>query len=123
MAISKDSRSRRRKRPPKGGGNSIRTHPTFVSKGRGEIEPGGPTKADLSPANLITELAEISQRLKIAVATLVTVGQALRNQNAELDQDFADCLRWTVTDRLFELSRHIENLVGRKGLRMPESAR
>jgi hypothetical protein len=114
MAIPKDSRSFGKKRPPRGG-NSIRTHPVALRRPKSKAGRGNPGRTDALAANVVTELTYIWRRLKIVLAVSVTVDQALRNQNSEQDLEFADCLRWMVSDRLADSNQRIENLVGRIG--------
>jgi hypothetical protein len=55
-----------------------------------------------------SDLKHVAMRLKAIQAAAVTVQQALRNQNCEQDSEFADCLRFGVSDPVFALERLIE---------------
>ena len=105
MAIAKDSRSLKEKRRSTGG-NNIRTHPGFDSAKRC-IDP---EQTDSSPEKLAASLNDITRRLDVVVAVAMTIDQALRHQNSGLDKEFAQCLRWAVTDRLSGISRDLEAL-------------
>jgi hypothetical protein len=58
----------------------------------------------------------------IIFAVSVTADQPLIGQNAELDLEIADCLRWMVSDRI-AVNKHVRALIGRFGDSKVETSR
>jgi hypothetical protein len=56
----------------------------------------------------------VVKRLQVIHAVAVTVEHALRNQNCEQDVEIADCLRFGVSNPVFEQAALLEHFVVRR---------
>jgi hypothetical protein len=107
MADRKFTRPVRTVRP---GRREVRTHPRLVRRPSRAAQPSrSPTSASL-PSDLQRSLELAAKRLAIIHCVAVTVEQALRNQNCEQDVELADCLRWGVSNPVFEQEQLIQSL-------------
>lgn len=97
MAARNSSRGARRR--GRLGGNRLRTHPP-----RSAAE--GPSAIEV----LIREIRLLALRLEVIYRTAATVEVALRCQNADLDADFADCLRHAVCGAIWEQAEKAHGL-------------
>jgi hypothetical protein len=108
MAERKSNRSARRGRA---GGHETRTHP---ASGRRTSRLARRSKPQLSsgPSLELNEtLTMVVKRLQVMHAVAVTVERALRHQNCEQDVEIADCLRFGVSNPVFEQATLIEHFV------------
>jgi len=72
---------------------------------------------------LVSELARVALRLRSIYGTALATEFALRQQNAESDTDFAECLRWNVCAPIDELAEQIQSTVERLGGNVPDPLR
>ena len=107
MAVSNSSRGARRR--GRLGGNRPRTHPPRSVAERPAAKEPSETEV------LIREIRLLALRLEVIYRTAVTVEMALRYQNADQDADFADCLRHSVGEAVWELSEKTHGLSKRFG--------
>ena len=105
MAVRNSSRGARRR--GRLGGNRPRTHPPRSAAERPAAKEPSATEV------LIREIRLLALRLAVIYRTAVTVEMALCSQNADHDADFADCLRHSVCDAVWEQSEKANGLLKR----------
>lgn len=137
MAVRKSTRSRSAKRS---GGHEIRTHPDtqrrmktpakrnasssihhslkHVAQG---ISSSAPDRSNLLQS-AIDQLRTLSRRLNVIHDVSVTVGKALRHQNAESDVDIANTVRHALSDPLFAQILQLDDLIVSLGGEPPETS-
>jgi hypothetical protein len=105
-----DRKSTRSARAGRSGGHETRTHPGRARRPSRAARPSRSPTSTALPPDLQRTLESAAKRLAIIRAVAVTVEQALRNQNCEQDVEFADCLRWGVSNPVFEQEQLIESM-------------
>jgi hypothetical protein len=78
--------------------------------------PNKPQKPD----EHVRELVRVVLRLRAVYGTALATEFALRQQDAESDRDFAQCLRWNVCGPIGELMEEIQATVEHMGGQVPE---
>ena len=78
------------------GGNRPRTHPSPRPAVQNPLRAQRRTDGEL----LSRDIHHLALRLEVIHRTAVTVQMALRHQDAENDDDFAECMRYGVCDPL-----------------------
>ena len=116
MAGTNSSRSGRR--PVRPGGNRPRTHPSP----RPAVQKSLQTPRRAASELLIRDIQHLALRLEVIHRTSVTVQMALRHQNAENDDDFAECMRHGVCDPLWDQVQRARVLAGRVRIELSKPA-
>ncbi len=116
MAGANSSRPGRHTARP--GGNRPRTHPSPRPTVQKPLRAQRPTAGEL----LIRDIHHIVLRLEVIHRTAATVQIALRHQNAENDDDFAECMRHGICDPLWDQVQRARDLVGRVRSELPKPA-
>ncbi len=100
------------------GGNRPRTHPSPRPVAQKPQRAQRPTAAEL----LIRDIHHLALRLEVIHRTATTVQMALRHQNAENDDDFAECMRHGVCDPLWDQAQRAHLLAGRVRIELSKPA-
>jgi hypothetical protein len=86
-----------------------------------EISSSTPDRSNLLKS-AIDQLRTLSRHLNVLHDVSVTVGKALRHQNAESDVDIANTVRHALSNPLFEQILQLDDLTVRLGGEPPETS-